>query len=225
MLRVRVWDTPTRVVHWLMVLLLGSSWWTADHGYMDYHRWSGYWLLGLLAFRLYWGFFGSFTARFANFVRGPKAILQYLKGASSRIELSAPGHNPLGALSVLALLGLMILQVGLGLFAVDVDGLESGPLSSRVSFETGRRAARLHHQVFDLLLAFIVVHVVAVLFYLLFKRQNLIGAMIGGHRHYPESSVLHPIGTLHFASKWRVAAGVVIAAAIVYVITKKIGSG
>jgi cytochrome b len=225
MLRVRVWDTPTRVVHWLMVILLGGSWWTAEKGLMDYHRWCGYWLLGVLAFRLYWGFFGSFTARFVNFVRGPKAILQYVRGASARSELATPGHNPLGALSILALLALMSLQVGLGLFAVDVDGLESGPLASRVSFETGRAAARLHHQIFNWLLAFIAVHIVAVLFYLLFKRENLIGAMIRGHRHYPESVAPRAIGSLHFASKARVAIGVAMAAVIVYVITKKIGSG
>src|SRR6266436_139168 len=138
---VRVWDGATRAVHWAIVVLLGASWWTARNHHMDYHRYSGYALLGVLAFRLYWGVFGSTTARFAKFVRGPRSIWQYLR---SKAVNAAPGHNPLGALSVLALLGLLLGQVVLGLFCVDVDGLESGPLSHWVSFETARTCARLH---------------------------------------------------------------------------------
>src|SRR5690349_24353754 len=106
--RVRVWDLPTRLVHWLLVLLVPFSWWTAESGRLEWHRWSGYGLLGLVLFRVYWGFFGSSTARFSRFVRGPRAIVAYLRG---RLPASV-GHNPLGALSVLALLGLLIAQIG-----------------------------------------------------------------------------------------------------------------
>ncbi|HEY8540508.1 MAG TPA: cytochrome b/b6 domain-containing protein, partial [Steroidobacteraceae bacterium] len=74
-----VWDWPVRVVHWLFVLCVAISWWSAEEHMMDVHRYSGYTLLGLVVFRIYWGFAGSATARFAQFVRGPKAIAEYLR--------------------------------------------------------------------------------------------------------------------------------------------------
>jgi len=135
--RIRVWDVPVRACHWLIVLFVAASWWTAETKRMDWHRYSGYVLLALATFRVYWGFFGSSTARFSQFVRGPRAVVSYLKGRWAVM----PGHNPLGALSVLVLLGLLLSQIVLGLFAVDVDGIESGPLSTYVSFDTGRAAA------------------------------------------------------------------------------------
>ena len=147
----RVWDIPTRVVHWSFVLGLAFSWWTAETGRLEWHRWSGYTLLALVLFRVYWGFAGSSTARFRNFVRGPRAIREYLRAPPA----VTVGHNPLGALSVLALLGLLLMQIVLGLFAVDVDGIESGPLSLYVSFETGRACAEWHEVVFNALLALI----------------------------------------------------------------------
>ena len=188
--RVRIWDAPVRWVHWVMVALLGISWWTADAGKMDYHRFSGYGLLGLLTFRIYWGFAGSSTARFVNFVKGPAAIRAYLRLLPARMDArrpAQPGHNPLGALSVLALLTLLASQVVLGLFAVDVDGIESGPLSSRVSFDAGRYCAKLHARNFNLLLAFVILHVAAVLFYLVYKRENLIAGMFHGRRAFPSA--------------------------------------
>jgi cytochrome b len=175
-----VWDLPTRLVHWLFVLGVAASWWTAETGRLEWHRWSGYTLLGLLLFRLYWGFTGGSTARFGNFVRGPRAVVAYLRGGWR----PQPGHNPLGALSVLGLLVLMLLQIALGLFAVDVDGIESGPLSLYVSFETGRACAQWHEWVFNVLITLILVHVVAVLYYLLAKKQNLVGAMVTGTRRF-----------------------------------------
>lgn len=182
---VRIWDPFIRLGHWLMVILVAVSWWTAEQGELDWHRYSGYTLLGLLVFRIYWGFFGSRTARFADFVKGPRIVVAYLKQLPSRAAAhapSVPGHNPLGALSVIALLLALAGQVTLGLFAVDVDGIESGPLSHLVSFDTGRVCARLHHQLFNVLLALIALHIVAVLFYLLYKRDNLIAGMIHGKR-------------------------------------------
>ena len=179
-MRVRVWDLPTRLLHWSFAVGVGFSWWTAETGRLEWHRWCGYTLLALLLFRVYWGFVGSSTARFAQFVRGPRAVLDYLKGRWA----PAAGHNPLGALSVLALLGLLMLQVALGLFAVDVDGIESGPLSLYVSFDTGRACAEWHEGVFNVLMALIVVHVLAVLYYRFARRQNLVAAMFTGHRRF-----------------------------------------
>jgi cytochrome b len=178
--RVRVWDVPVRATHWLMVLAVGGAWWTAESGRMDWHAYCGYALLALVSFRLWWGFFGSSTARFSQFVRGPRQIASYLRGRWPHV----PGHNPLGALSVLALLLLLFTQVVLGLFTVDVDGIESGPLSTYVSFDAGRLAAEWHDRVFDALLWLIGLHVAAVLYYVLVKKENLIGAMLSGKRAY-----------------------------------------
>lgn len=207
----RVWDLPTRVMHWAFVAGVAVSWWTAETGRLEWHRWSGYTLLGLLLFRLYWGFFGSSTARFATFVRGPRAIREYLKG---RWVLAA-GHNPLGALSVLTLLGLMLLQILLGLFAVDVDGIESGPLSLYVSFETGRACAEWHEVVFSVLQAVILLHLIAVFYYLIIKRQNLVGAMVTGKRVF--TTELAPMKP---ASLWRLALGIAVSTAITYAVSQ-----
>jgi cytochrome b len=208
---VRVWDLPTRLAHWSFVVGVVFSWWTAETGRLEWHRWSGYTLLGVVLFRLYWGFFGSSTARFSQFVRGPRAIAAYLRGTWP----NAPGHNPLGALSVLGLLGLLLLQVVLGLFAVDVDGIESGPLSLYVSFEAGRRCAEWHEWVFNALMVLILVHVVAVLYYLVRKRQNLVGAMVTGRRAF--ETRMAPVTR---ASVLSLLVGIVLAAAITWAVSK-----
>lgn len=210
--RVRTWDIPTRLVHWLMVVSIATSWWTAEINRLDYHRYSGYLLLGLLIFRIYWGLAGSSTARFSRFIKGPRAILSYLRGQTT----TPAGHNPLGALSVVALLSLLAIQITLGLFAEDVDGLESGPLSHLVSFEVGRACANWHATVFDLLLWMIGLHVAAVLFYVFYKKQNLIGAMLHGRREYSQQ----PETPIVFASAVRAAVGVVLAAALTWVIAQ-----
>ena len=205
---IRVWDLPTRLVHWLLVALVAFSWWSAENHHMDYHRYSGYVLLGVLVFRVYWGFVGGATARFNNFVRGPRAIIEYLRSDSK-----VAGHNPLGALSVLALLILLIVQVSLGLFAVDVDGLESGPLSYMVSFDAGRACAEVHEIIFNVLLAAIVLHLLAILFYWIVKRDNLLGAMITGKKVLPQAMQVVVVESLP-----RIAVGVALAGAVVWAI-------
>jgi cytochrome b len=204
--RIRVWDMPTRLAHWLVVVLVVFSWWTAETSRMEWHRWSGYMLLGLVIFRIYWGFAGSSTARFREFVRGPRAIAGYLKGGWAE----APGHNPLGALNVVALLALMAGQIVLGLFAVDVDGIESGPLSTFVSFEAGRAAAGWHEAVFNVLMGLVVLHVVAVIYYVFFRKQALVAAMVHGKRAYPEAQPesMRPASALRFVIGVALAAGV-----------------
>jgi cytochrome b len=196
-----------------MAVLFGLSWWTGKTGRLDWHRWSGYVLLGVLVFRICWGFLGSSTARFAQFVRGPRDIVGYLRG---RWPL-APGHNPLGALSVLTLLALLLAQVALGLFAVDVDGIESGPLSAHVSFETGRACAKWHHTIFTALQVFVALHVLAVAWYVLVKKENLLGAMFSGRRGY----LSQPAEEVRFASRLRFVVAVVSAAAIAWFVTRE----
>jgi cytochrome b len=174
---------------------------------MDYHLYSGYALLGVLVFRVYWGLVGSHTARFAHFVKGPRAIWRYLRAGSRH---QTPGHNPLGALSVLALLGLLLSQVVLGLFSVDVDGLESGPLSRFVSFDTGRACAHAHHIVFSALVAFVALHLAAILFYWIIKRDNLVRPMLTGWKAWNEPGLQGRV-----APWWLAALGVALSVVVV----------
>jgi cytochrome b len=210
--RIRVWDAPTRLTHWLVVLLVAFSWWTAETSRMEWHRWSGYTLLGLVIFRLYWGLAGSSTSRFSEFVRGPRSVARYLRGEWT----PAAGHNPLGALSVVTLLALLAAQVALGLFAVDVDGIESGPLSTYVSFEAGRAAARWHDTAFDVLLGVISLHVAAVGYYIVFRKQALIAAMVHGKRNFPEP----PPPAMRPASWRRLLTGAALAIAVTWMVTR-----
>lgn len=172
-----VWDLPTRLFHWLLVVLIAFSWWSAENEEFDLHFWSGLAILTLLVFRLLWGFVGSSTARFVNFVRGPKAILAYLKDMKGWRGI---GLTPLGALSVIALLGLIALQVGLGLFAADEDGFYEGPLAFLVSADVSERVTELHKESFEVLKIFIALHIAAILIYRLVLGKKLVGPMVTG---------------------------------------------
>lgn len=203
----RVWDVPTRLFHWLLVALFALSWWSAENGEMDRHRLSGIILLGLLLFRVVWGFIGGSTARFSGFVKGPGAAMAYLRGAQPRA-----GHNPLGGYAVLGLLLLIAAQIGTGLFAVDTDGIESGHLSHLVSFDAGREAAEFHELSFNVLLALIGLHIAAIVFYRLVKRRNLVKPMLTG------SDAELPAGTpgLIPAAPWKLVLAVAAAAALAW---------
>jgi cytochrome b len=172
--KVAIWDLPTRLFHWLLAGLIGFSWWSAEYHYDDLHIWSGLGIMSLLIFRILWGFFGSSTARFASFVRGPKAVFGYLRGSWRGI-----GHNPLGALSVIALLVMTCVQVGLGLFASDEDGIMQGPLARLVKVDTGDWAREWHETLFNVLLALIALHVAAIVYYKL-RGKSLLKPMITG---------------------------------------------
>jgi len=172
--KVAIWDLPIRLFHWLLVGLIALSWWSAEYHYDDLHIWFGIAVLTLLIFRVLWGFFGSSTARFSSFVRGPKAVFGYLQGSWRGI-----GHNPLGALSVIALLGLTGVQVGLGLFASDEDGLVQGPLARLIGFDAQETVTELHEELFNVLLALIALHVAAIIFYR-FRGKDLVKPMITG---------------------------------------------
>jgi cytochrome b len=175
--KVAVWDLPTRLFHWTLAALLGFSWWAAENDELELHIYSGYAILTLLLFRLLWGLFGSSTARFRNFLRGPAALHSYLRDMRA---WRAVGHNPLGALSVLALLGLVALQVATGLFNTDDDGLNEGPLAPLVSGDFAESAHDVHETVFNILLVFVGMHVAAILFYRLVLGKKLVGPMISG---------------------------------------------
>lgn len=203
-----VWDVPIRLFHWMIVVLLAFSWWSAENGEMQWHYYSGLTICGLLIFRLLWGIIGTSTARFTQFIKGPGHVLAYVRG-TGRTGASA-GHNPLGSWSVIALLLALSLQVGTGLFSVDVDGLESGPLSYMVDFEQGRSMAKLHEAAFNALLILVALHVAAILFYLVFRRTNLITAMITGM----QTSSLDRGATR--VSAWRLIPAIAVAGALAW---------
>jgi cytochrome b len=188
-----VWDLPLRLVHWLLALLIGFSWWSVHNHHTDWHIWSGCAILTLLIFRLLWGFVGSSTARFSSFVRGPRAIRDYFAGRWSGI-----GHNPIGALSVLALLAAVAIQVGLGLISEDEDGLYTGPLFRLVSMDTSDKARDIHEQWFNVILGLVVLHLAAIVFYRL-RGRHLIKPMITGR------AVLEPGAEPMRPGKWWVA--------------------
>ena len=212
----KVWDAPVRLVHWLLVFLVALSWWTAEEGEMQWHYWSGLTIVGLLVFRIYWGFAGPETARFSRFVKGPGTVLGYASKLLKPDYRASFGHNPLGALSVVAILLALITQVGLGLFASDTDGLESGPLSPYVSYEFSKDAGDLHEDAFNILLILIGLHIAAIVFYLAVKRINLIGPMITGSRKV--ESVEGPASGIAPVPLWRFLLGVAIAALTVFLI-------
>jgi cytochrome b len=205
-----VWDGATRLFHWLLVALVALSWWTAQERMMDVHRWSGSTIAGLLVFRIYWGFAGSRTARFSGFVKGPAAIGRYALSLLRSGYRASAGHNPLGGLSVLAMLAVLATHVGLGLFAEDTDAIASGPLARFVSYEASDAAADLHNFTFDVLLVLIGLHLSAVAFYLLVKRANLIGPMITGRRSPVPGD---PDESLRRTPVWRLLLGIVLAVA------------
>ena len=169
-----IWDLPIRLVHWTLAGLVAFSWWSVHNHHTDWHIWSGCAILTLLIFRLLWGFVGSSTARFANFVRGPKTVLAYLRGRWSGI-----GHTPLGALSVLALFVAIAIQATLGLFSEDEDGIYTGPLSGLVSIDTSDKVRDVHELWFNVVLGLIALHVAAIVFYR-FRGRHLTKPMITG---------------------------------------------
>ena len=170
-----LWDLPVRVFHWSLVVLVPLAWWTGEEGEFDWHAWIGYSLLVLVSTRIIWGIVGSRHARFSDFLKGPGAIRGYLRGEPA----STPGHNPLGAWAVVALLLVLLLQAVSGLFNSD-DVLYNGPLYYAAS--TGFRDAmgEMHELAFDALVVLVVLHLLAIAYYQFRRRQPLVQAMLRG---------------------------------------------
>jgi cytochrome b len=204
-----VWDLPIRLFHWSVVLLIALSWWSAEEGFDRVHFWSGYTLLFLLIFRVLWGLFGSSTARFSSFVRGPWAVLDYLRGG----PFGQAGHTPLGALSVVAMLLAILVQLTTGLIQIDDDDFVEGPLSGLVSYDTALLAHDVHEVSFNILLALIALHLLAIAYYQLIRRRPLVRAMVTGRAELPDD-----VPPMSPAPKGRLA----ICAAVALVLTAAI---
>ena len=183
-LAIRVWDLPTRGFHWLLVTLVIFSIVSAHvgGGAMVWHMRSGYAIFTLLAFRLVWGFTGGHWSRFRSFLYSPATSLRYLRGASLPHELHHVGHNPLGAGSVFALLGILALQVATGLIADD-EIATTGPLIKYVSSATSSIATNWHSNFGQWIIAALaLLHVAAISFYWFKRRQNLVAPMLHGDK-------------------------------------------
>jgi cytochrome b len=208
---VTLWDLPVRVIHWSFVLLMPALWWSAESGDLTLHKQLGLVMLWLLLFRIFWGFAGSSTSRFSQFVKGPAAVFNYLRSLRQKETSPVLGHNPLGGWSVLALLCVLTTQASIGLFAQDVDGIESGPLSHFVSYDMADAARGLHHLIFNLIMLLVIIHLAAILFYSVVKRETLIRPMITGKKTF-----VAPIDSPMIAPRWRSAVCAIAAGLIVW---------
>jgi len=203
---VRVWDLPVRLFHWAVVLLLAFQ---ALSGYMGgemmaWHFWSGYAMLVAVIYRIVWGFVGGTHARFASFLAGPAATWRFAKRLFSRQAVPQVGHNPLGGWNVIFLILALAIQVCTGLFANDGAGNE-GPLASRVSLDLSNNLSHLHRWNIKVLLVLSGLHVAAVLFHWLFKKEDLIRAIFTGVKNVPEAAVRERRDALRVSPRRRAA--------------------
>ncbi|MCB4363160.1 cytochrome b/b6 domain-containing protein [Hydrogenophaga taeniospiralis] len=180
---VRVWDLPTRLFHWVLAVCVVAQLITANVGgnWMNWHLRVGYAVLTLLLFRLVWGFVGGHWSRFSSFAYAPRVVWSYLRGRSRSPEHRV-GHNPLGALSVFALLAILLAQVGTGLFSDDEIAF-TGPLVAWVSGDTVSLATSYHKSVGKLfVLVLVALHLLAIGYYKLVKKERLVRPMIDGDK-------------------------------------------
>jgi len=187
---VRLWDFPVRPFHWALVIAIVTSWWSNQEVMIDIHAISGYSVLALVLFRIIWGFVGSSNARFTGFLAGPRKVIGYMRklpNGSAR-DLTYPGHNPAGGWMVVVLILLVAIQAISGLFtSEDTFLFFDGPLVAYVNSDVASTMNFIHHTNINLIYAAVALHVLAAIFYLMIKRENLIGAMITGMRKVPES--------------------------------------
>ena len=183
-LLMRVWDMPTRLFHWALVLLVVLAYVSAQRDWVQVHFQAGYAVLALLLFRLAWGFAGSETARFATILRSPAQALHHLARFTKREPDTEIGHNPAGGWMALVLLLALALEVGTGLFSND-DVAAEGPLAHHVSKAASDGATHWHHLVFTALWVLAALHVLAVLAYAAVKRHDLVRPMVTGKKRLP----------------------------------------
>jgi cytochrome b len=202
-----VWDLPVRVTHWALVLAVAGCWATHYAGveWFAWHRRLGYTVLVLVVFRIVWGFVGTRHARFASFLRGPRTLVAYLRERGR----ATVGHNPLGGLSVLAFLALLLLQAATGLFAND-EIMNMGPFYGWIAPELSNRITSLHRASSEWLLVLIGLHLAAVAFYVRVLRKPLVNAMVTGRK--PAADV--PPGEAITGSRVLLACAIVAALAI-----------
>lgn len=214
-----IWDLPLRAFHWLFAFTMLASWYTSDqdNDLIEIHMQLGFFTLGLLVFRLIWGVVGSKHSRFSSFLPTPSRLLIYIKDLASKKETPSVGHNPLGSLMVVLMIVLVSLQAVSGLFIND-DVFSSGPYYDSVSKNVEAVMVFLHHHIFDYVIAAIVLHLIAIFYYVRIKKINIILPMITGKKlardidqNTDETSKegLHDKVAIKHSKLW-VAAGVIL---------------
>lgn len=213
---VTVWDLPTRLFHWLLAGVLVASYLTGEDGPVEIHARLGYAVLALLLFRLAWGLAGSETARFAAFVRAPGAAFAHLRGLLAPGPLAAEaGHNPLGGYAVVALLALVAVQAGTGLF-LDDDETFWAPLNAYVSADTVKLLKEVHEINVKLLIGLVAVHVAAIAWYRLGKGRDLIRPMLTGRAELPPGARAPALAPLPLALAFAAASAAAVWALVTY---------
>ena len=184
LLLMRVWDAPTRLFHWAIVLLLITSYVSIKLDRVTLHEWSGYTVMTLLLFRLAWGLVGSDTARFRNFLRSPASAIAHLASLPKREPDRELGHNAAGGWMVLLMLLALAVQVATGLFAGDpIEG--GGPFVDQPGEATQKLLDRIHAINVNVLLTLVALHVLAITLYAIIKRHNLVQPMLTGKKRLP----------------------------------------
>jgi cytochrome b len=213
--RIRLWDLPVRIFHWSLVIAVAVAFVTAKLGgdWMDLHGRAGLAIVGLVTFRIVWGIVGSTHARFLSFAPTPSRLRAYLTGRWHGV-----GHNPLGALSVFGLLGFLAVQAGTGLFSND-DIAFDGPLSGLVEKARSDSLTGLHHELSNVLLVLLGLHILAIAFYLLVKKHNLIKPMVTGWKHAQGRQSPTPTRS---GSPLGLALSVLVAVVVVYAASGKL---
>ena len=212
--RVRVWDLPTRLFHWLLVAAVVGLVVTGNLGgnWMTWHQRLGYAVLALLVFRVLWGLVGGRWSRFVSFLYGPGTVLAYLRGrAPAEVEV---GHSPLGAWSVFALLAALAVQVATGLVSDDEIAF-TGPLAPLVSSATALAATAWHKGPGKLiLLALVALHVLAIVVYHL-RGKALLPPMIHGDKVLPPGTPASADGA---PQRLRAAGLVIVSVAVTWAV-------
>ena len=183
--KVLVWDAPTRLFHWLTVVLVIAAYTTWRMNLLDWHAWTGDTLLALLLFRLLWGFFGSETARFSAFLASPRTAALQLADGLRREPDRQVGHNPAGGWMVLLLLAFLLAETLTGIYVAN-DVANEGPLTELVPAPIANLITDLHLYFWDALVEAVILHVLAILVYAVAKRHNLLTPMITGHKTLPQ---------------------------------------
>jgi len=183
---VTVWDAPTRLFHWLAVALVAAAYATWRMNWMDWHARVGEALLALVLFRVLWGFFGSDTARFSRFVASPRIAAKHLQYTLLREPDRQIGHNPAGGLMVLLILVLLLVETLTGIYIAN-DIADVGPLTEIVPAPAANAIEAAHAIVWDVLVAAILMHVLAIFAYAAAKGQNLVRPMVTGNKVLPAS--------------------------------------
>ena len=187
--RVRIWDLPTRVFHIVLGVCVLGLFVTGEIGaaLMPAHYWFGYAVLSLLFFRISWGLLGGHWSRFVNFVPSLTTLIQYIASLRRGQHHISTGHNPLGALSVLAMLAILFLQVASG-FLSDDEISAAGPWAAWAPASWVARATAYHTEIGKvLLIVLLALHVSSVLYYRIFKREDLITPMLSGDKLLPDN--------------------------------------